>query len=219
MHEFEGVMDLSVLLDPNLVYLVLVTGIWLAVTAAYMPGTGIVELGAAGLVIGGLLLLAGMPTNWLAALMVLVGGVLFLVVPFIEERHTVLALGGLALQLIGSVFLFNGVSVSLWLIAAVAIVSLAYYRYVLIPILRTHRQSAALRTDRPLIGEYGRVQSILNPTGTVRVQGESWSARLSEQSSLPVPVDASVVVLDREGLVLIVAPEEPKRKHEPDSEE
>jgi membrane-bound serine protease (ClpP class) len=212
-------MDLSALLDPNLVYLVLVAGLWLAVTAAYMPGTGIVELGAAALVIGSLLLLASMPTNWLAVILVLVGGVLFLVLPFLGEQYRLLPLGGLALQIVGSVFLFNGLSVSLWLIAAVMILSLAYYRYVLTPILRTHRQSAALRTDRPLVGEYGRVQAALNPTGMVRVQGESWSARASEQSPLPVPLDASVVVLDREGLVLIVAPEEPKRKLASQSEE
>ncbi len=212
-------MDLSLLLDPNLVYLVLVAGIWLAVTAAYMPGTGIVELGAAALVVGALLLLASMPTNWWAALLVLVGGVLFLVLPFIEEKYRVLALGGLALQIVGSLFLYNGIMVSLVLIATVAVVSLAYYQFVLTPILRTHRQSAALRTDRPLVGEYGRVQSALNPMGMVRVQGESWSARASEHSTLPVPVDASIVVLDREGLVLIVAPEEPKQKFAPDEEE
>ncbi|MFN8378920.1 MAG: NfeD family protein [Anaerolineae bacterium] len=212
-------MDLSILLDPNLVYLVLVTGIWLAVTAAYMPGTGIVELMAAVLVIGGLLLLASMPTNWWAAVLVIVGGVLFLVLPFIEERHRILALGGLALQILGSLFLFSTMMVSPILILAVTVISLAYYRYVLIPILRTHHQSAALRTDRPLIGEYGRVQSPLNPTGMVRVQGESWSARASDSSPLPIPTDSSIVVLDREGLVLIVAPEEPKHKNEPGSEE
>jgi hypothetical protein len=32
-------------------------------------------------------------------------------------------------------------------------------------------------------------------------------------------VDASIVVLDREGLVLIVAPEEPKQKFAPNEEE
>ena len=212
-------MDLSILLDPNLVYLVLVTGIWLAVTAAYMPGTGIVELLAAAMVIGGLLLLASMPTNWLAALLVLIGGILFLVLPFLDERYSALSLGGLALQVVGSLFLFNGMTVAPLLILTVGVLSLAYYRFVLIPVLRTHRQSAALRSDRPIIGEYGRVQSVLNPTGTVRVQGESWSARLSENALTPVPVDASVVVVDQEGLVLIVTPEEPKRKVEPVSEE
>jgi membrane-bound serine protease (ClpP class) len=212
-------MDLSILLDPNLVYLVLVTGVWLAVTAAYMPGTGIVELLAAALVIGSLLLLASMPVNWWAALLVIVGGVMFLVLPFVEERHRVLSLGGLVLQVVGSLFLFSTAMVSPILILAVTAISLAYYRYVLTPILRTHTQSAALRTDRPLVGEYGRVQSPLNPTGMVRVQGESWSARASENSPTPIPADASIVVLDRDGLVLIVAAEEPKVKNEPGNEE
>lgn len=212
-------MDLQFLLDPNLIYLVLVAGLWLAVTAAYMPGTGVIELVSAGLVIGAVLLLASFPTNWFAAILVLVGGVLFLVMPFIEERYQVLTFGGLALQILGSLFLFHGASVSPALIIGVAVVSILYYRFVLLPILRTHRQSAAMRTDRPLVGEYGRVQSPLNPTGMVRVQGESWTARASDDSTLPIPEDASIVVLERDGLTLVVAAESPKPKREPSIEE
>lgn len=220
MRTGEDAMDLSQFVsDPNLVYLVLVLGIWMAVTAAYMPGTGIVEALAVVLAVGGLLLLASLPTNWFAALLVLVGGVLFLVVPFVEERYRMIAFGGLALQVLGSLFLFNGLYVSPVLIFTIALLSLAYYRFVLTPLLHTHHQSAALRTDRPLIGEYGRVQSALNPSGMVRVQGESWSARASEDSPTPIPVDATVVVLEQEGLTLIVAPEHPKRKQQPEPEE
>jgi membrane-bound ClpP family serine protease len=205
--------------DPNFIYLVVIAAIWMAVTAAYVPGTGLVEGIAAALAVGSLLMLANVATNWFAALLVLVGGVMFLVVPFLEERYRLIALGGLGLQVLGSLFLFNGLYVSPVLIIAIALLSLAYYRFVLIPLLNTHHQSAALRTDRPLIGEYGRVQSALNPAGMVRVQGESWSARLSEDSPAPVPVDATVVVLDQEGLTLIVAPEHPKRKQQPVVEE
>lgn len=205
-------MDTTLLTNPNFVYLVLVAGVWLAVTAAYMPGTGIVEVVTVVLVVASLLLLASLPTNWIAALLVLIGGITFLVVPFIDERYRVLTFGGLALQVVGGLFLFSATPVSPLLVAAVAVVSVAYYRFVLVPVQRTHRQSAALRTDRPLIGEYGRVQTTLNPTGMVRIQGESWSARASDNSPTPVPVDASIVVLEQEGLLLIVAPEQPKRK-------
>lgn len=212
-------MELTLFQDPNLVYLVVIGTIWLAVTAAYVPGTGILELLVAGLAIGSLLLLASLPTNWFAALLVLVGGVLFLVVPFVEERYRVVAMGGLGLQLLGSLFLFNGLSVSLALIITIALLSLAYYRFVLMALLNTHHQPAALRTDRPVIGEYGRAQSILNPSGMVRVQGESWSARLSSDSPAPVPADTTIIVLDQEGLTLIVAPDTPKRKQQPEPEE
>jgi membrane-bound ClpP family serine protease len=205
--------------DPNFIYLVVVAAIWMAVTAAYVPGTGLVEGIAAALAVGSLLLLASVATNWFAALLVLVGGVMFLVVPFLEERYRMIALGGLGLQVLGSLFLFNGLYVSPILIIAIALLSLAYYRFVLIPLLNTHHQSAALRTDRPLVGEYGRVQTALNPAGMIRVQGESWSARLSEDSRAPVAVDATVVVLDQEGLTLIVAPDHPKRKQQPPVEE
>ncbi len=211
-------MDLTLLENPNLVYLVVVAGIWMAVTAAYVPGTGIIEGLAVALAVGGLLLLANMATNWFAALLVIVGGVLFLVVPFVEERYRMIALGGLALQVAGGLFLFNGLYVSPVLIFTIALLSLAYYRFVLTPMLHTHHQSAALRTDRPLVGEYGRVQTALTPSGMVRVQGESWSARASDDSPVPVPVDATVLVLEQDGLTLIVTPDSPKRKQPPAEE-
>ena len=190
----------------------------MAVTAAYVPGTGIIEGLAVALAVGGLLLLANMATNWFAALLVIVGGVLFLVVPFVEERYRMIALGGLALQVAGGLFLFNGLYVSPVLIFTIALLSLAYYRFVLTPMLHTHHQSAALRTDRPLVGEYGRVQTALTPSGMVRVQGESWSARASDDSPVPVPVDATVLVLEQDGLTLIVTPDSPKRKQPPAEE-
>ncbi len=103
-------------LDPNLVYVILIIGLWLVVTAAYIPGTGVAEVLAFVGVAVALVALANMPTNWWAVILIVVGVLSFLVMPFLNQRFAALSIGGLALQAFGSVFLFNGMSVALPLI-------------------------------------------------------------------------------------------------------
>ncbi len=59
-----------------------------------------------------------------------------------------------------------------------------------------------------LVGMHGRVVSPLDPTGTVRVNGELWTARSTDR----IDSGAAVVVTGREGLELIV--EKAKRDSE-----
>ncbi|HVU13065.1 MAG TPA: hypothetical protein VHD90_17425, partial [Phototrophicaceae bacterium] len=59
-------------IDPNLVYLILIVGLWLSVTAFHIPGTGIAEVLAAVGVISSLVILASMPTNWWALLLIVI---------------------------------------------------------------------------------------------------------------------------------------------------
>jgi membrane-bound serine protease (ClpP class) len=193
--------------DPNLVYLILLVGLWGAVTAAYMPGTGIAELGAAAITIFAIVLIATLPTNWLAVLAVMGGVLSFLVMPFLNYRWALLAVGGLLLQALGSILMFNGgVSVSLPLIAVVIGLSLLYHRYILLPVLENQRKQSTMDTDETVVGKRGRVMSALNPIGTVQAAGELWTAR----SDSPLESGQEVMVVEREGLVLTV--EEFKQK-------
>ena len=192
--------------DPNLVYLILLVGLWGAVTAAYIPGTGIAELGAAAITIFAVIMMANLPTNWLAVLAVMAGVLSFLVMPFLNYRWALLAVGGLLLQALGSIFMFNGVSVALPLIAVGIGVSLLYHRYILLPVLENQRKLSTLDTDEAVIGKHGRVVRAVNPIGTVQAAGELWTAR----SDSPLESGQEVVVVEREGLVLTV--EEFKQK-------
>ncbi len=91
--------------DPNVVYLVLLFGLWVAVTAAYIPGTGALELLAAGTLIFALVILNSLPTNWWAVLALVLGVLSFLLVPFLSSRLAIFAQGGLVLQAIGGALL------------------------------------------------------------------------------------------------------------------
>lgn len=201
--------DLSTV-DPNIIYLVLVLGLWASVTAVYVTGTGIMEI----LAVGGLLLsvaaLTQMSTNWLALLLLVVGVSVFIIVPFIRRELAQYALLGLILQTVGGLLLFSsGPGVSPFVIALTVVVSYGYYQYVLLPVLRNALDKPVEDKDTLIIGKTGRVVKALNPIGTVNVESELWTAEALDGH---IASGERVVVVQRNGLQLMV--ESTKRKRE-----
>ena len=188
------------IVDPNIVYLALIFGLWIGVTAVYMPGTGLLEFFSAASVIGVVLALGSMPTNWGAVVLVIVGALSFIVIPFIRQQLLVLALGGLIMQALGGLFMFHGTVVSPVIIALIVVISLIYHRYILIPMLEKARMLPVNDESDGLIGARGRVVKALNPVGTVNVHGELWTAS-SEQ---PLEAGDEVIVVERDGLNILV---------------
>jgi membrane-bound serine protease (ClpP class) len=197
-------------LDPNLVYLLLLAGLWLSVTATHMPGTGLVEILAVLGVGAALLALINMPTNWWALILLVVGVLSFLIMPLLSQRYAAIAVGGLALQAVGSYLLFNGTPVALPVIGITIVASLIYYRFALLKILDYQKASPAMLDDQPLIGLQGYVQRALDPVGTVYVRGESWTARSDET----LASGTEIAVVDQEGLTLYVEAMKHKRQQE-----
>jgi membrane-bound ClpP family serine protease len=194
-------------IDPNLIYVVLIGALWLIAAAIYMPGTGVIEGLAVLACVGAGLAMLELPTDWRIVVVVVMGGILFLVMPFIDPRLTQLALIGLALQALGSLALFRGISVSLPLILLTTGASLFYHRFALMPVLARQKDHPAMREDHSIIGARGYVQRAINPVGTVYVWGESWTARGDQ----PLESGTPIVVVDREGLTLFVERDKQKR--------
>lgn len=201
--------------DPTIVYLVLLLGLWLGVTATYMPGTGLLEIFAGAALIAALVILGDMPTNWGAVVIMVLGVLSFMVMPFLQQQFVPLAVGGLALQAVGGWFMFDGLSVSPVVIALTVVLPLAYHRYVLLPILEKARTAPLLDEGDSLIGARGRVVKALDPTGTVQVRGELWTAH-SDRTLKP---GTEVVVLEREGLNVYVEGIKHKRAFQNGKEE
>ena len=196
------------LIDPNIVYLILIAALWLSVTAVYMPGTGVVELLAVGGIIASLLMLTQLPVNWVAVLLLVVGVMGFLIMPLIEKRLALVSVVGLGLQAVGSFTLYNNLSVSPPLILVTIGAALVYHRFALLRVLESHKLKPAMMDDEPIIGAAGYVQKSLDPVGTVYVRGESWTAR----SEHPLGNGTPITVVDQEGLTLFV--EAVKQKHQ-----
>ncbi len=191
---------MELLRDPNVIYLLLMAGLWVSATGAYIPGAGIAEIGGAVLIIGTLVLLAQMATNWIAVIALVIGASLFFLLPLLKPDWERYAIGGLALQAGASFFLFDGASVSLLWIAVGLLVAFAYHRTILRSVLMQQRTLSSTQKDAFLVGARGRVVAPIEDRGTVHVQGELWTAR----SRSRLESGAEIVVTQRDGLELHV---------------
>ncbi len=195
-------------ISPNILYLALLLGLWIGVTAIYIPGTGIAEASSAILIFGALYVLANLPSNWLAVFLMVVGITGFLVGPLFSSRWAQFAEAGLLLQALGGYFLINDRPVSPLLILITSIFSVLYYRLVLLPVLRANQRPKD--DGQNLIGAVGRVVAPLKPTGTVQVAGELWTARSKDF----LEKDTEIVVIGQRGLELVVEKAKRDRKRE-----
>jgi membrane-bound ClpP family serine protease len=189
-------------LDPNITYILLLSGLWLAILAIYLPGTGFPEVLALLLILGSLFVLSTMSVNWIAVFILILGASSFLLLPFFGKKWERYAVLGLVLQAGGAYYLFLDKPVSPIVIGLTLIFGLVYYYKVLIPVL-AHQQLK--REDETMIGTRGRVVKDLDPVGTVYVEKELWRARSEET----LAKDTLVVVIAQDGLELRVE----KAKH------
>lgn len=197
------------MIDPNIIFLIFVFGLWTGVTAAYVAGTGVLEFVALGTVAFSILVMTQMNTSWLAVVAIVVGICVFLITPFIKREYATYALIGLGLQAVGGFFLFGAGAVSPIILALTTVTPFAYYYFALIPLMDKMRMEAPASRDEQLVGKRGRVMMPLDPIGTVNVESEMWTA-ISEDEN--VEAGREVIVVAREGLKLIVEPL--KRKNE-----
>ena len=191
------------LLDPNVAYTLLVTGILLGLLGLVNPGTGILELGALFAFTIAAYGAYNLDINpWAIVVLALS------IIPFFYSLRLAkwrMALLGATILLVigGSVFLFvgeNGWPAVNPVVASV--VSLLYGGFLYFGI---DRSVAALQA-RPnhdlemLIGQIGEAKTKIHENGSVQVAGELWSAR----SQKMIPIGSTIRVIKREGFVLLV---------------
>ena len=192
--------------DPNLAYVVLVLAFILGVLALVAPGTGILELGAVGLMAMAGYTLFQLPINaW--ALAVLVVGLpffLFAVRPGSRLRQWIMLVLSLAVFWVGSVFIFRSASggslaINPWL---AGLVSLAAGVFMWLGFNKSIQASQlpVKQAFSGVEGAEGEAITEIGREGSVRVGSETWSAR----SRAPIPPHTRVRVLSRKGLILEV---------------
>ena len=191
---------MDMLLDANVVYIVLMLGLWISAAGAYIPGTGAAEVAGAGLIIGALVLLGGLATNWIAIIALVVGAALFFLLPLLKSEWERFALAGLVAQVAASFFLFEGAVVSPLLIGVGAVVAWLYHRAVLRALIRQRQELSSTQKDAFLVGARGRVMGEIEDRLTVQVNGELWTAR----SRSRLESGAEIVVTQQDGLELRV---------------
>lgn len=180
---------LSILTNPNIVFLLLSVGVQAILIELGSPGgwvagfIGVVALALAGYGLGVL------PVNYFGLLFLLIAFVLF----FLEIKapvHGALAVTGLASFITGALVLFNSPGspqhfrVSIPLVVATGGITAASFIAILSMAIRA--QKAPLRTGgSSLLGQFGEARSNISvkKAGQVYLAGESWSADLAEDEA------------------------------------
>ncbi|MCK5428261.1 MAG: nodulation protein NfeD, partial [Anaerolineales bacterium] len=135
-------------------------------------------------VIGGILLLLAfyslsmLSAQWSGILLIVLAMVLFILEAFVTSGG-LLAAGGVASLVIGSLVLFSGhpaiFQINPWLIAGVATSLSLFFLFVITAIIRAHRRQPATGAEG-MLNELAVAKTVLNPVGTVFLHGENWNA-------------------------------------------
>ncbi len=196
---------MSLLLDPNVAYLLLVTGFILSILALFTPGTGFLEIGALFAIILAGYAVYNLPINGWALALLLVG-----VVPFIfalrKWKHWIWLIPSLVSLIVGSIFIFRNPdgspAIHPVLAIIVSVVAVAFLWIIGRKSLEAIVIAPAQDLTR-LIGVTGEVRTEVGLDGTVYIGSEEWTARTYGPV---IPAGTQVKVTGREGLVLIVEP-------------
>lgn len=171
---------LDLISDPNIAYILLLLGMYGIMFELYNPGAilpGIV--GVISLILA-FYSMHSLPINYAGLALIIFGVILFLLEIKIVS-HGLLAIGGVISLLLGSMMLIRSgsslemVRISRTVIVAATAVSALFFLFVIGFGIKAQRLKVVTGTEA-LIGDIAEVIDLLDPTGTVKVQGETWNA-------------------------------------------
>ena len=196
---------LSKISDPNIAYILMMLGFFGLLFELFSPGA--IFPGIVGVIclILAFYAMSSMPVNYAGVALIVFGIILFLLEIKIIS-HGILAIGGIVSVLLGSMILFrsspaeNFVSLSWSVIFSVTAVSTAFFAFIITLGLRAQRTKPVSGANA-LIGKPALAVEVLNPTGHVKIVGETWNA---ESLSGKINENETVIVEDIKGLTLFV---------------
>jgi membrane-bound serine protease (ClpP class) len=187
----------SLLTNPNVVYVLLIIGLWAAAAAFYVPGTGLLEVSAVVCLVLAIAGLTQLPVNVVGVILIVVAGLLFII--DLKVHSVALAVGAAVSLVLGSVFLFppsdSALRLSPWLIGGVTLASIGFFGVAISAAMRAQRLRAKV-TAETIVGQRGVVTTPIDPVGTVQVHSELWTAVADE----PIGAGEEVEVTALEGL-------------------
>ena len=190
--------------DPNIVYVLLIVGIFGIIFEFTSPGTF-----APG-VIGGICLILALFS--MGSISISFAGASFLVLAFVlltmelmTPTHGILGIGGVLCLLAGSLMLFNPLApyfrISLPVVILMAVLVVGFFLF-LVSLGLTSMKGKVVSGTKSLIGVFGEVRTDLAPVGIVYAKNEDWSAQTADGSELKK--GEKIVVIAVEGAKLIV---------------
>jgi membrane-bound serine protease (ClpP class) len=199
----------DILTIPNVVFILLATGVILIIIEVSQPGGWV--LGTAGVISLGMALygMGILPVNWLGLVFVGLAFVLY----FLDIRaptHGILTAAATVSLIAGAVILFGTPEIapygelSIPLVIGVSVVLAGMFLALIMLAFRTihHKPSTG---KEGLIAQVGLVMRDIDPVGSVRIQGEIWQAESADGKAIPNGTNVQVVEI--EGMRLRVRPE------------
>ncbi len=202
---------LTTITDPNVAFILLMIGVYGIIFEFWSPGlTGPGIVGGVALIVA-LAALSALPVSH-AGMALLALGVALMIAETVAPGFGILGLGGTIAFALGAVFLFDpeGSDIDFaiaWPVVISATLTSALLLVGLLGYLMKSRSAKVVTGSEEMIGMVGTVVSwTTTPAGEgegrVALHGETWSAR----ASVPLAPGQSVVVIERRGLVVTVAP-------------
>jgi membrane-bound serine protease (ClpP class) len=196
---------LNLMSDPNISYILFLIGIYGLFFELYNPGSVFPGVAGAIAMILALYSMQTLPINYAGLALIIVGIVLFMRELNITS-YGLLSIAGVISLFLGSIMLyqtdseFEFVEVSMKVIIPFVIATALFFFFVVGAAVKAQRRKVTTG-ESAIIGSEAVTLSILNPTGQVRLQGETWSAESAEGK---IEKNVKVIVTEVRGLLLKV---------------
>lgn len=197
---------LSIITTPTIAYVLLLAGLFGLVIEAFHPGALLPGIAGVICLLIGMYALQMLPVNY-AGLALMTLGVALLIAELVSPSIGVVGVGGVIAFVLGSVMLMNtnvpGYNVNLGVIAGIAFAAIAVLATIVWLVMRA-RRSVEINIAH-MVGSLGHMLGSTSDEGEgwAMVDGERWKVL----AGTPIPADARVRVVRRDGLVLWVIPE------------
>jgi len=195
---------LHLLLNPNVVFFLLLVGLLAVAYEFAHPGIGLGAVTGFFSLALAIYALAVLPVNYAGLALVMLGFALLVADLFITSLG-LLSAGGVISIVLGSWMLFDPsapfLRVSLPLSTALALVTAGFFVIIVRAALKARRLPARTGGEA-MVGEYALARTRLDPLGQVHIHGEIWSAEVVEGET--VEKGEEVEVLEVNGLILKV---------------
>jgi membrane-bound serine protease (ClpP class) len=190
--------------SPASAYLFFVIGMALIVFELFTAGVGVAGLVGAGCFLLGCYGFSVLPTSVLGIALLVAAMIGFAIDVQTGVPRVWTAVGATCLT-IGSLLIYNGLDLS-WITLLVGIAGISLFMLAGMPAMVRTRFSTPTIGREWMIGETGEAVAAVNPEGVIRIKGALWRARTNRAT--PITAGATVRVVEVEGLLLEVEPEE-----------
>lgn len=194
---------LAVITDPTIAYILLMIGFYGLILEGFNPGSVVPGVVGAICLLLALFAFQMLPVNYSGMALIALGVVLMISEAFAPSG--ILALGGMAALILGSLMLMDthaaGYQLPLAIIVGTAIVA-GLLTLLIVGLFLHSRRKRVLTGRRGLVGETGEVLEAFSSRGRVWVHGEDWQAKTQTALATGQAVRVTAVT----GLVLTVEP-------------